>query len=61
MIIKRVLEENNKSRFNLIYKPEKFKSYAVKALKFTELISKKHYFRASRKQIHKPNGLKFEI
>ena len=59
MIIKRVLEENNKSRFNLIYKPEKFKSYAVKALTFTELITKKHYFRASRKQIHKLNGLKF--
>jgi hypothetical protein len=61
MIIKRRLEEKNQSKFNLIYKPEKFKSYAFKALTFTELMTKKHYFRASRKQVNRPNGLKFEI
>jgi hypothetical protein len=38
MIIKRKLEENNESRFNLIYKPEKFKSYSIKALAYTDLI-----------------------
>jgi len=38
MIIKRRLEENNESRFNLIYKPTKFKSYSIKALTFADLI-----------------------